>query len=57
MSLNPGTPGERAIKGKTTVKLVDGDLVVIETSGGGDFGASADRPTSLVARDRQEGYA
>jgi N-methylhydantoinase B len=57
ITLNPGTPGERPIKGKETVKLVEGDLVLIETSGGGGVGAPADRPPALVEQDRREGYA
>jgi N-methylhydantoinase B len=56
ITLNPGTPGERAIKGKETVSLVEGDLVVIETSGGGGYGSPAERPAALVEHDRREGY-
>jgi N-methylhydantoinase B len=56
ITLNPGTPAERAIKGKETLRLADGDLVVIETCGGGGHGAPADRPAALVASDRREGY-
>jgi len=33
-----------------------GDLVVIETCGGGGFGNPADRSPALTARDRLEGY-
>jgi N-methylhydantoinase B len=56
ITLNPGTPAERAIKGKETLRLAAGDLVVIETCGGGGHGAPADRPAALVASDRREGY-
>jgi N-methylhydantoinase B len=56
ITLNPGTPAEREIKGKETVRLADGDLVVIETCGGGGHGAPSERPAALVARDRREGY-
>jgi len=56
ITLNPGTAHERPIKGKETVTLVEGDLVVIETSGGGGFGSAHERPPTLAARDRQEGY-
>ncbi|MBI2493305.1 MAG: hydantoinase B/oxoprolinase family protein, partial [Candidatus Rokubacteria bacterium] len=55
ITLNPG-PGERAIKGKETVKLAAGDLVLIETCGGGGYGPPAERPAELRARDRAEGY-
>jgi N-methylhydantoinase B len=35
---------------------VGGDLVVIETCGGGGYGPPANRPPALIARDRREGY-
>jgi len=47
--VNPGTRGERAVKGKETVRLAEGDLVVIETCGGGGYGSPADRPPTLTA--------
>ena len=56
ITLNPGTPGERAVKGKETVRLTEGDLVLIETCGGGGYGVPADRSSALTARDRLEGY-
>jgi len=56
ITLNPGTTGERALKGKETLRLADGDLVVIETCGGGGHGAAAERPAALRARDAREGY-
>ena len=56
ITLNPGTPAEREIKGKETLRLAQGDLVVIETCGGGGHGAPGERPAALVARDRREGY-
>ena len=56
ITLNPGTAGARDVKGKETLTLADGDLVVIETSGGGGYGPPDDRPPALAARDRQEGY-
>jgi N-methylhydantoinase B len=48
---------ERDVKGKETVGLRPGDVVVIETCGGGGYGDPAARPASLVAHDRLEGYA
>jgi len=54
--LNPG-PRERVIGGKETVSLRTGDVIVIETSGGGGFGPAEDRPGPLRERDRREGYA
>jgi len=56
ITLNPGTPAEREVKGKETVKLAEGDLVVIETSGGGGYGPPAARLSELLATDRLEGY-
>jgi len=54
--LNPDTPNAREVKGKETLTLADGDLVVIETCGGGGYGSPEDRPPALAARDRLEGY-
>jgi len=56
VTLNPGTAGAREVKGKETVTLAGGDLVLIETCGGGGYGSPADRAPALVARDRREGY-
>jgi len=56
ITVNPGTRGERAVKGKETVRLAEGDLVVIETCGGGGYGSPAERPPTLTASDRREGY-
>ena len=47
----------RDVKGKETVALQPGDVVLIETSGGGGYGDPAQRPAELAARDRLEGYA
>src|SRR2546426_11369178 len=55
ITVNPGTRGERAVKGKETVRLAAGDLVVIETCGGGGYGSPAERPPALTARDRRGG--
>jgi N-methylhydantoinase B len=48
--------GRREIKGKETVALEPGDVVLIETSGGGGYGDTAARPAALLAQDRREGY-
>ncbi|MCI0546392.1 MAG: hydantoinase B/oxoprolinase family protein [Candidatus Rokubacteria bacterium] len=55
ITLNPG-PEARDIRGKETVTLAAGDLVLIETSGGGGFGDPAGRPAADRERDRREGY-
>jgi N-methylhydantoinase B len=46
----------RDVKGKETVRLRAGDVVTIETCGGGGYGDPAGRPAELAARDRREGY-
>ena len=56
ITLNPGTARARDVKCKETLTLADGDLVVIETSGGGGYGSPDDRSPALAARDRLEGY-
>jgi N-methylhydantoinase B len=55
ITLNPG-PRERVVRGKETVRLTAGDLLVIETCGGGGYGPPAARPAEMRARDRAEGY-
>jgi len=56
VTLNPG-PHARDLRGKETVRLSAGDLVVIETSGGGGFGPPVERPAAAREADRREGYA
>ena len=56
ITLNPGTAAERPVKGKETLPLTAGDLILIETCGGGGYGSPAERLPALVARDRREGY-
>ena len=55
ITLNPG-PAARDLRGKETVRLRAGDLVVIETSGGGGFGPPAERPAAAREADVREGY-
>jgi len=55
ITLNPG-PNARDIGSKETLMLREGDLVVIETCGGGGYGPPGDRPAEARARDRREGY-
>jgi N-methylhydantoinase B len=47
----------RDIKGKETVLLAPGDVILIETSGGGGYGDPAGRAAGLREQDRREGYA
>ena len=56
ITLNPGTPGERDVGGKETMKLAQGDLVLLETCGGGGYGDPAERPVADREADRREGY-
>jgi N-methylhydantoinase B len=46
----------RDVKGKETVRLLAGDVVVIDTCGGGGYGDPAARSPELHARDRLEGF-
>jgi N-methylhydantoinase B len=55
VTVNPG-PGEREVGGKETITLRQGDLVLIETCGGGGFGPPEERAPAAVAADRREGY-
>jgi N-methylhydantoinase B len=55
VTVNPG-PGEREVGGKETITLRRGDLVLIETCGGGGFGPPEERAPAAVAEDRREGY-
>ena len=57
ITLNPGTPAARDFGGKASVRLAHGDLVLIETCGGGGYGPPAGRPAEARERDRREGYA
>jgi len=57
ITLNPGTAAARDVGGKASVRLVQGDLVLIETCGGGGYGAPEGRPADARERDSREGYA
>jgi N-methylhydantoinase B len=48
--------GRTRIRGKENRDLARGDLVVVESSGGGGYGPPAERPSDLQARDRAGGY-
>ena len=57
ITINPGTPAARDFGGKASARLAAGDLVLIETCGGGGYGSPAGRPAEARERDRREGYA
>jgi N-methylhydantoinase B len=46
----------RAVRGKDAVELRVGDLVVLDTAGGGGYGPPEEREAELVEADRREGY-
>lgn len=55
--LNPGTPGERALKTMSDGnRIVAGDLVRIMTPGGGGWGSPFDRPAAQVRDDVLDGF-
>jgi N-methylhydantoinase B len=56
LTLNPG-PEERRVGGKTTLTLRDGDLLRVETCGGGGYGPASARAAEAREQDRREGYA
>src|SRR5207245_2620956 len=53
ITVNPG-PNARDFGGKATATLRQGDLVLIETCGGGGSGPPADRSAEARERDRRE---
>ncbi|MGH7313797.1 MAG: hydantoinase B/oxoprolinase family protein, partial [Candidatus Rokuibacteriota bacterium] len=55
ITLNPG-PGARDFGGKATIVLRQGDLVLIETCGGGGWGPPEGRAAEARQHDREEGY-
>jgi len=48
--------GRTRMRGKENRDLARGDLVIVESSGGGGYGPPAERPTDLRAWDRANGY-
>ena len=55
VTLNPG-PTQRTIGGKETVALRRGDLVLVETCGGGGYGPPRTRRPEAREYDHREGY-
>ncbi len=47
---------ERVVSGKETFTLRRGDLVLVETCGGGGYGPPAEREADRRQADRREGY-
>jgi len=48
--------GRTRIRGKENRDLRRGDLIVVESSGGGGYGPPGERPADLRAHDRTNGY-
>ncbi len=53
--LDPGTPAEKVIPGKHTVRLKPGQLVSIHTPGGGGYGDPLNRDPQAVLTDLLDG--
>jgi N-methylhydantoinase B len=53
--LNPGTPGQRDLGRINVVTLAAGDVLLIETAGGGGLGDPARRDPAAVAADTARG--
>lgn len=46
----------RSLGGKDSVELQTGDLLLIDTAGGGGYGPPEERAAELTVRDRRDGY-
>ncbi len=54
--LNPGTAAERILPNKlSNCRIQAGDVISMQTSGGGGYGDPAQRDPTATARDREEG--
>lgn len=53
--LNPGTPGERQLGRIDVVRLAKGDVLHVETAGGGGLGNPCDRAPDAVREDVRAG--
>ncbi len=47
---------EEEVRGKTNRPLQAGDVLVVETCGGGGYGPSGERPAEARREDEREGY-
>ena len=55
--LNPGRPDERHMRGKEVdYEVVQGDVLVLRSSGGGGWGPPGTRDRAALARDVRDGY-
>jgi len=54
--LNPGTPGEKVMRNKlSNYQMQRGDVISMQTPGGGGYGNPQERDPALARRDRIEG--
>jgi N-methylhydantoinase B len=51
-----GETQERSVEKENAYQLQPGDLVCVETGGGGGYGPPAERPVALIQRDLDAGY-
>ncbi len=55
--LNPGHPDARMLSSKEiALPLRQGDVIRLESAGGGGWGEASARPAALIRRDRANGY-
>jgi N-methylhydantoinase B len=53
--MNPGTPRARELPSKITLPIQEGDVISVQTPGGGGSGDPRQRPAQLVAEDARMG--
>lgn len=56
VTINPGRPDERHLLKANGVELSAGDVVRVETGGGGGYGAAVERDPGRVQEDVIDGY-
>ena len=56
MLTKAGSTTEQSVEKESAYRLEPGDLVSVETGGGGGYGSPADRPLDLIQRDLDGGY-
>jgi len=56
MLTKAGSTNEQSVEKENAYKLEPGDLVSVETGGGGGYGAPAERSLDLIQRDLDGGY-
>jgi N-methylhydantoinase B len=54
--VNPSTPGEKRILKVNGMKVRSGDVIRVESGGGGGYGDPLERETEQVREDLLDGY-